>query len=145
MTTPHPTDTGFAAAYSQAWTTDPESLLQFFALDGTYTDVAMDTTYEGREAIGKFHRYMLEFAPDSAIVFGDTYAAVGRLYSEWVWSGTFSGPLRLRSGKLIDAAGTRFSVPGIAACTYNRDGLLTTHRDFWDLGTVLDQTSVPIG
>ncbi|MGW5514395.1 nuclear transport factor 2 family protein [Nocardia africana] len=145
MTTPHPTDSGFAAAYSRAWTEVPEDLLQFFAPDGIYTDVAMNAAYKGRAAIDKFHRYMLEFAPDSAIVFGDTYAADGRLYCEWDWSGTFSGPLRLRSGKLIDAAGTRFSVPGIAACTYNGDGLLTTHRDFWDLGTVLDQTSVSIG
>ncbi|WP_329410251.1 nuclear transport factor 2 family protein [Nocardia vinacea] len=145
MTTPHPTDARFAEIYSHAWTADPEALLQFFAIDGTYTDVAMGSTYEGHKGIGKFHRYMLEFAPDSAIVFGDTYAADGRLYSEWIWSGTFAGALRLRSGKLVDATGTHFSVPGVAACTYNPDGRLTTHRDFWDLYTVLNQASIPIG
>ncbi|WP_433567219.1 nuclear transport factor 2 family protein [Nocardia sp. CA-151230] len=145
MTTLHPTDAGFAQAYSHAWTTDPEGLLQFFAVDGRYTDIAMDATYVGHHSIGRFHRHMLRFAPDSAIVFGSTFAAEGRLYSEWVWSGTFSGALRLRSGQLVDAAGTHFTVPGVAVCTYDSDGLLTTHRDFWDLCTVLSQASVRIG
>ncbi|MFE6926114.1 nuclear transport factor 2 family protein [Nocardia sp. NPDC057663] len=145
MTTPHPTEATFAGAYSHAWTADPEELLTFFAADGTYTDIAMGTTYEGHTEIGKFHRYMLEFSPDSEIDFGDTYAADGRLYSEWVWRGTFAGPLRLRSGKLVDASGTRFHVPGVAVCTYDSTGRLTSHRDFWDLTTVLHQASVPIG
>ncbi|WP_433709353.1 nuclear transport factor 2 family protein [Nocardia sp. CA-084685] len=145
MTNPHPTEPSFADAYSRAWTADPERLLQFFAPDGTYTDVAMGAMYEGHRGIGKFHRYMLEFAPDSSIVFGDTFAADGRLYSEWAWSGTCAGPLRLRSGELVNATGAHFSVPGIAVCTYDTNGHITTHRDFWDLGTVLNQASVPIG
>lgn len=145
MTTPHPADASFADAYSRAWTADPEGLVQFFAADGTYTDVAMGVTYEGHKGIGKFHRFMLEFAPDSVVVFGDTFAADGRLCSEWVWSGTFAGPLRLRSGRLVNATGTHFSVPGVAVCTYDTAGKLTTHRDFWDLATVLEQAAVPIG
>lgn len=145
MTTPHPTDPTFAKAYSAVWTSDPDGLVKFFAPDGTYTDVAMDGTYQGHEGIARFHRFMLKFASDSVIEFGDTYASDGRLYAEWVWSGSFNGPLRLRSGKLIDAAGTKFSVPGVAVCKYDADGKLTSHADYWDLATVLDQAGVSIG
>jgi hypothetical protein len=142
---PHPCAPEFRAAYSHAWSHDPAGLLEFFAPHGTYTDVAMGTTYTGHESIERFHRFMLSFAPDSAIEFGDGHAADGHLYLDWVWSGTVTGPLRLRSGKLVDAAGSRFSVDGLAACEYGSDGKLTSHRDFWDLATVLDQTSVSIG
>jgi hypothetical protein len=61
MTIPHPTDAVFAKAYGEAWTSDPVRLLDFFTPDGTYTDVAMNTTYTGRGEIGRFHRWMLKF------------------------------------------------------------------------------------
>jgi len=143
--TPHPTEPGFAAAYSAAWTSAPEVLVQFFAPDGIYTDVAMGGTYQGRDGIARFHRYMLKFTSDTVIEFGETHACDGRLVAHWVWSGSFDGPLRLRSGKLIDATGTHFSVPGVAVCRYDPAGKLTSHEDYWDLATVLDQAKVPIG
>ena len=145
MSPPHPCTGEFRAAYSHAWTRDPVRLLDFFASDGTYTDVAMGATYTGHDDIGRFHRFMLRFSPDSVIEFGDGHASDGQLYLDWVWTGTVTGPLRLRSGKVVDATGSRFSVPGLAACTYRADGKLTSHRDFWDLATVLDQASVRIG
>jgi hypothetical protein len=82
MTHPHPSDAGFADAYSLAWTSEPVQLLNFFAPDGSYTDVAMGVTYSGRDEIARFHRWMLKFAPDSVIEFGDGCAADGRLYLE---------------------------------------------------------------
>lgn len=144
MTT-HPSDPGFADAYGKAWSSDPDELLRYFASTGTYRDVALDGTYHGREQIGRFHRFMLSFAPDSLIEFGETWASAGRLTARWTWSGTVRGPLKLRSGKLVGLQGVRFSVPGVAACAYDDDGLLTVHDDFWDLATVLDQADVPIG
>ncbi|MCF7548590.1 nuclear transport factor 2 family protein [Pseudonocardia sp. WMMC193] len=141
----HPTDRTFPAAYSLAWTSDPAGLLEFFAPEGTYTDVALGATYTGRAQVGRFHRFMVAFAPDSEIVFTETSAGAGRLTSEWVWSGSCTGPLRLRDGSLVDAGGARFSVPGVAVCTYDESGLLTSHRDYWDLTTVLLQAGVPIG
>ncbi|CAJ1499177.1 nuclear transport factor 2 family protein [[Mycobacterium] burgundiense] len=145
MTTAHPTDPNFAKAYSAAWTSDPDAMVGYFAADGVYTDVALDGRYQGHEEIARFHRFMLKFTSDTVIEFGDTHASDGRLYAKWVWSGSFDGPLRLRSGKLIDAMGTQFSVPGVAVCTYDANGKLTSHDDYWDLATVLDQAGVPIG
>jgi hypothetical protein len=67
MTPPHPSDDDFADAYSPAWTSEPAQLPDFFGPDGSYTDIAMGATYQGREEIARFHRWMLKFAPDSAI------------------------------------------------------------------------------
>jgi steroid delta-isomerase-like uncharacterized protein len=143
MTHPHPTDVDFAAAYSQAWTSQPAQLPDFFAPDGSYTDVAMGATYHGREEIARFHRWMLRFAPDSVIEFSDACAADGRLYLQWVWSGTCQGALRLPDGSSMEATGAKFGVPGIAACQYASDGKLLSHRDYWDLATVLRQVGRP--
>jgi steroid delta-isomerase-like uncharacterized protein len=140
---PHPADAGFAEAYSQAWTSEPVQLLNFFAPDGSYTDVAMGATYTGREEIARFHRWMLKFAPDSVIEFGDGCAADGRMYLEWVWSGTFEGTLRLPDGSAVQSTGARFSVPGVAACRYTANGDLLSHRDYWDLSTLLRQLGAP--
>ena len=105
----------------------------------------MHSADTGHKAIARFFRFMLTFAPDSVIEFSDCQAFDGHLYAPWVWSGTCAGALRLRNGKLIDATGHTFSVPGIAACKYGVDGRLTSHRDFWDLATVLDQATIQIG
>jgi steroid delta-isomerase-like uncharacterized protein len=140
---PHPSEAGFADAYSQAWTSEPARLLDFFAPDGSYTDVAMGTTYTGRDEIARFHRWMLKFAPDSVIDFTDGCAAAGRLYLQWVWSGTFEGALRLPDGSSVESTGGNFSVRGVAACRYAANGELLSHRDYWDLRTVLRQVGAP--
>ena len=143
MTPPHPSDADFAVAYSRAWTSEPVELLDFFAPDGSYTDVAMGATYNGREEIARFHRWMLKFAPDSAVEFSDACALDGRLYLQWVWSGTFEGALRLPVGSLAESTGANFSVPGVAACRYAADGKLLSHHDYWDLSTMLRQVGAP--
>lgn len=143
MAGPHPTDADFVHAYAHAWTSDPAQLMDFFAPDGSYTDVAMEATYSGRDEVGRFHRWMLKFAPDSVIEFSYPCAADGRLYLEWVWSGTFDGAMRLPGGKIVEATGRQFSVPGVAACRYGDDGKMLGHRDYWDLGTVLRQIDAP--
>ena len=108
---PHPADTGFAEAYSRAWTEDPEGLCAFFAEDGVYEDVAM----------------------------GEPAVQAGRAYYEWTWSGSINGALRLPDGSHVDAAGKDFSVTGIASCRFDSAGKLTSHRDFWDVGLLVEQ------
>ncbi|WP_328353127.1 nuclear transport factor 2 family protein [Mycobacterium sp. NBC_00419] len=141
MTLPHPAEDldVFAAAYSTAWTKDPVGLVEFFDPAGTYSDMAMGTTYTGRDDIQRFHRWMLKFAPDSVIEFSAPAARDGVLYLEWLWDGSFEGSLRLADGSLIPSNGQRFSVPGIAACRFTDDGTLTSHRDFWDIGQMIAQ------
>lgn len=130
-----PTDDldSFAADYGAAWTKDPIGLLEFFDPAGTYTDMAMGTTYAGHDGITRFHRWMLKFAPDSVIEFFAPAARGDVLYLEWLWHGSFDGALRLADGSVIPPNGQKFSVPGVAACTLGSDGKLTSHRDFWDV------------
>lgn len=142
---PHPTDATYAAAYSKAWTEDPDHLVDYFAEDGTYTDVAMSGTYRGRDGIQRFHRWMLKFSPDSVIDFSSPAVQEDRLYLEWTWSGSIDKPLRLPSGQFVDAAGRHFSVTGIAACRFDSHGKLTSHRDFWDVGLLVEQIGHQLG
>ena len=141
MNAPRPTGdlTVFAAAYSAAWTNDPEGLLEFFEPTGTYTDVAMGNTYEGHDGILRFHRWMLKFAPDSVINFYNPAAHEGVLYLEWLWSGSFEGSLRLPDGTVIASNGQTFGVTGVGACRFGADGKLMSHRDFWDAGLLVAQ------
>lgn len=140
-TTLHPTDDldTFAAAYSAAWTKDPAGLLEFFDPAGTYSDMAMGTTYAGHDGITRFHRWMLKFAPESVIEFLAPASRDGVLYLEWLWDGSFEGALRLADGSLLPSNGQRFSVPGVAACHVGSDGKLTSHRDFWDVAQMITQ------
>ena len=91
MTEPRPIDDldAFAAAYSTAWTKDPVGLLDFFDPAGSYTDMAMGTTYEGHDGILRFHQWMLKFAPDSVIEFCAPAVRDGVLLSrvavEWIF------------------------------------------------------------
>lgn len=140
---PHPADAAFPGAYGRAWTEDPEGLCAFFAEDGVYTDVAMEGTYVGREGIQRFHRWMLKFSPDSHIVFTAPAVQDGRAYYEWTWSGSINGPLRLPGGDQIDATGHKFAVDGIAACRFDQNGKLTSHRDYWDVGLLVKQLHAP--
>lgn len=141
MTAPRPTDDldAYASSYGTAWTKDPTGLLDFFDPAGTYSDMAMGTTYTGHDDILRFHRWMLKFAPDSVIEFHSPAARHGVLYLEWLWSGSFQGQLRLADGSEIPSNGERFSVPGIAACHVAPNGKLTSHRDFWDVTQMIAQ------
>ncbi|MCV7301314.1 nuclear transport factor 2 family protein [Mycobacterium barrassiae] len=114
-------------------------MIDFFAPDGSYTDVAMGATYVGKNEILRFHRWMLKFSPDSLIVFGDAAVQDGLAYMEWSWSGSITGPLRLPGGSYVDASGKKFDVTGVAQCRFNSDGKLTSHRDYWDIGLLVEQ------
>ena len=84
---------------------------------------------------------MLKFAPDSVIEFSDACASDGRLYLEWVWSGTFEGALRLPDGSSVAVNGSELQCPWCRRVPVRDHGELLSHRDYWDLNTVLRQVS----
>lgn len=137
MATPFPAD--FAQVFGRAWSSEPDRLAQLFAEDATYLDVAMGAQVTGRAAIADYQRHMTAFAADSQVEFHSCVHASGYLTLEWTWTGTASGPIRLPDGRLIEASGETFSVPGVAVCTHDEQGQLTSHKDYWDLCTVLTQ------
>jgi hypothetical protein len=99
------------------------------------------SSYAGHDEILRFHGWMLKFAPDSVIEFSAPAAQDGRLYLEWLWSGSFAGPLKLRDGRLVPATGAKFGIVGVGACRYREDGKLTSHRDFWDASEFLEHVA----
>jgi hypothetical protein len=58
--------------------------------------------------------------------------------SEWTWSGTASGELRL-DGRTYPATNRPYSVQGVALCNVDEAGAITAHRDFYDMRALLKQ------
>lgn len=98
----------------------------------------MGRTYVGRRGIERFRRWMLKFSPDSLIVFSQPAVQDDRAYYEWTWSGSINGPLRLPSGGPVDAAPSVLR-HRIATCRFDQNGKLTSHRDYWDVGLLVEQ------
>lgn len=145
MTRPRPDNLFFARAWSTAWSADAEQLVAFYAMDCEYVDVAMGTTWRGHDGLRRFYRHMSSFIAENEIVFEPPrYAANGQLTAEWVWSGVVSGPIQLRGGTTVDLSGQQLSCPGVAVCAYDADGLITNHRDYWDVATMLAPTGISL-
>jgi hypothetical protein len=77
------------------------------------------------------------------IDFAEPCAIDGRLYLAWMRTGTFDGSLRLPDGTTLDATGRIVSAAGVASCRYGGNGKLISHRDYWDLATVVRQVDGP--
>lgn len=132
-------DGEFLADWGRAWSCgDAGELLALYAPDSVYTDVGSDLVFTGHDELRRFYDFMLKFSPDGLIEFHDAHGDADGFASEWTWSGTAVGPLRVR-GTLYPATGKRFSVPGVAYCTLAGDGSISTHKDYWDMHAVLLQ------
>jgi steroid delta-isomerase-like uncharacterized protein len=127
----------WAGAYGRAWSgADGAHLAAFFAEEAVYEDTGTGACARGRTEIAAYHAFMRAFAPDSLIVFAQTLGDAERFALEWTWSGTATGPIRLDS-LLHPATGRSFSVPGVAVCAADEAGLLTLHRDIYDMRATL--------
>jgi steroid delta-isomerase-like uncharacterized protein len=132
-------DPRFQEAYGIAWSgTDDGPLLRYFAEDGEYTDMGSSATFRGHKDIARFRRAMFNFSADSRIVFTTLLRGSRGFASEWTWSGTASGELRL-DGRTYPATNRPYSVQGVALCTVDEAGAITAHRDFYDMRALLKQ------
>lgn len=133
-------DPGFLERYTRAWSSGDEALLrEAFSEDGVYIDTGMGHTYTGVADVARFFRHMLRFSSDTLVEFTSIVAdSDGGFATEWVWSGTADGPLSLGS-ELLPASGRRYAVPGIALCRSTTEGLVTYHRDYYDVRDLLRQ------
>lgn len=124
---------GYGAAWSHA---DPDALNAYFAPDGTYEDIGTQSLARGHGQIARYMRHMLAFASDTLVVFAEPLGDIARFVLPWTWSGTASGPLLL-DGTLHPPTHREFSVDGLALCTADLDGRLTSHKDVYDMHGVL--------
>lgn len=128
-------DEGFIEAYGAAW--GFRGLLpQFFAPDGTYTDAASQVTLRGREQLDRFLKVYLQFSPQCTVTFTEVQVSDVGFTAEWIWDGTSDGKLWLH-GVECPQDGSRFSIPGVAVCTVDGEGRITSHIDYWDSESLL--------
>lgn len=139
-----PSDPGFLKAYTTAWSSGDEPLLRTaFAEDGVYIDTGMGHTYTGVADVARFFRHMLRFSTDTLVDFTSIVVDADGLgfATEWTWSGTADGNLSL-GDRLVPPSGRRYSVPGVAYCRADESGLVTYHRDYYDVRDLLGQLGI---
>ena len=129
----------FREAYGACWSSADEELFRsFFSKDVLYIDGGNHRSFQGiDEALG-FFKSMLAFSPDSKIEFTRLTGDRQGFAAEWTWSGTAAGKLLL-DGIVYPRTDRRFSVDGVAFCMVDEAGLVTYHKDYYDMRLVLKQ------
>jgi steroid delta-isomerase-like uncharacterized protein len=132
----------FVQAYGAVWSSgDAELLGRYFAEDGEYVESSYDHTYSGRAEIGRFSRFMRAFSQQVKIEYV-SHCGTRELFAlEWVWSGLASGPIRIGE-KVFPPTNKPYSVPGVAICRARGDGLIVSHRDYYDIMTLMRQIGI---
>lgn len=132
-------DDDFLERWGTAWSCGrPGELLPMYADDALYVDQGSDVRFTGHDEIARFYRWMLAFSTDTDVAFTEATGDDRAFAARWTWSGTATGPLMV-DGTIHETSGARFSVPGVAYCTLNADGLIRSHIDFYDMRAVLKQ------
>lgn len=127
----------FVREYAAAWSTqNVEGILSFFTEDCVYEDVALGAVNTGKQALEEFLRATFAAIPDFHIEPKATFAAGPRAASEWVMSGTQSGPF-----PGIPATNRKFSVRGASIMEIEGGGI-RRNTDYWSLAALLQQVGV---
>lgn len=121
---------GFFEAYGAAWGFR-DTLIAFYAKDGSYIDKASGVKVQGHAQLARFMKVYLEFSPKCVVEFTNFVEGARSFAAEWMWTGNCDGPLRFH-GFNSPQDGSPFSVPGISFCTVNDAGEILTHADYWD-------------
>lgn len=133
---------GFLAAYGAVWSSGDGALLaSYFSVDGSYVESSYNHSYDGREQIARFSRFMHAFSRDVKIEYVSHCGDTELFALEWVWSGIATGPIRI-DGVVYPASNTRYEIPGAAICRANEHGEITYHRDYYDLLTLMRQLGI---
>jgi hypothetical protein len=130
---------GFQEAYGVAWSqTDVRPLLRYFAEKGEYTDTGSSATFRGHAEIARFVELMFAFSHNSTVAYTSLLQGEDGFAAEWTWSGTASGKLVL-DGHMYPRTDRPFSVEGLALCKVDDTCAITSHRDYYDMRTLLKQ------
>lgn len=114
---------------------DAQAIGTLFAADGVFTEPAGE--FRGREEIVRYWERFFEAFPDLEVHDDFTAESGDTAINEWSAAGTNTGPLETPDGS-IRATGKRVTILGCDALTV-RDGLIRTHRGYWDQLTLLTQ------
>lgn len=133
---------GFLAAYGDVWSSGDAALLgTCFSEDGRYVESSYQHSYEGRNEVMRFSKFMHAFSSGVRIDYLSHCGTADGFALEWMWSGFADGPIRI-DGVVHPAAHKRYEIPGVAICRANARGEITYHRDYYDLLTLMRQLGI---
>ena len=124
--------------YLDAWNRHAiDDVLAFFEDGATYTDVALNESYTGRDAMRAFFAGLerdfssdYRFEPVFAVVSDSGYAM------EWLMRGSHD-----RSGPTLPATGKPFLIHGVSVGEL-RNGTIARNTDYWNMGEFLMQVGL---
>jgi ketosteroid isomerase-like protein len=119
--------TEWAAAWNAA---DQTRLAALFAIDGTYTDLAIGKSFVGGDAITGFKALSDAAIANLNIEILNTFGDVDQIAIESIYSGHFRG------------APSAFAVRGTTTLRIV-NGLIATNTDNYSVATVLAQSGLP--
>ena len=134
--------------YAEAWRSHPQAggaggeealtaLLTFMSDDVRYEDVPTGAVFVGHDGIRQMGAGALLMAEDMTFEIGLRVAGAGSYAFETVCRGTNTGAIGPLPG-----TGAPFVFRGISVGEVSPDGLVTAHRDYWDLAGLLLQLGV---
>ena len=136
-TAPTPTEERNLRAVSDVlefWNTqDVEGILNFYDEEIVWRNVAMEESYEGKQAVREFLQRLFTAVPDLRFEVSYKIARGDNVAEQWAISGTHSGPL---FG--VPATGRRFTLPAMSMVTL-RDGKFLRDEFYSDSGIFLRQ------
>ncbi len=117
---------------------DANAVAALYAQDAVSYDPIAPEGLKGRDAIRKLNESFAKAFQDASIrplnitAKGDTVAA------EWVMTGRHSGALELPTG-ILAATNRQVTVRGASFYRFNREGLISEERGYFDMASFLQQ------
>jgi SnoaL-like domain len=144
--TQHRRDLAFGEAWAAGWNShDPDRVVEDYAEDVRYEDLALGVVLNGREALRAFAANVFLAVPDAhfAILPDETFVRGTVAHVGWIFTGTDVGifgtgrPFRVRGSSPLGLADSGLSGHG-------RDRRLRIERaaDYYDLATIMTQVGV---
>lgn len=113
-----------------------DTLLELFAEDATFEDVALGIVAEGRAKIREMFESIYASMPDYAQTLVSAVADEHRGGVEWIMSGTLTGDF-----PGLKATGKSFSLRAAAAIQF-RNGRIGRWADYWSVSTFKQQVGL---
>ena len=117
--------------YMVAWNEhDIQKIDSFYADDVVWYDLGYDYITKGKVEVSKaIIQAFMGSVPDMYWgQSGDVFVSKNTIIYEWVYGGTFSGEW---DGVLVKDK--KFTVKGMSTTTINKNGKITSHKDYYDL------------
>ncbi len=119
------------------WNTqDIEGMLQFYDDDITWTNVALEEVYRGKDEVRGFLRELFTGLPDLTFEVNHKFARGNQVSERWCIRGTHLGPLMG-----VPATGRSLEIPGVGMVVM-RDGKFLSDWFILDLASVMRQVGI---